>query len=219
MILVQACSPAPFPMELDISAGFDVTDIPAAVAQMGAGGATRHWWRRSFPRLSPIRTPPRRSLDLDAVLLGGGRPRPVLDAAAAAGVAVVRSYGSSETAGGCGLTVFPRRCVRPGGRASADGVGRIAIGGRHSPRDTEIRPIRSVRRSGWYCTDDIGGTVDDSGRIRVMGRSDDAISTGGRTVMPGVVEAVLAAIPPSRTSRCSGCPTTGSASRWWRHSC
>ena len=47
-----------------------------------------------------------------------------------AGIAVVRSYGSSETAGGCVYDGVPLDgvFVRVDG-ASADGVGRIAIGG------------------------------------------------------------------------------------------
>jgi O-succinylbenzoic acid--CoA ligase len=47
---------------------------------------------------------------------------------------------------------------------------------------------------GWFRTDDVG-VIDDSGRLRVMGRVDDAISTGGLTVLPQLVEAALATHP------------------------
>src|SRR5205085_3205835 len=47
---------------------------------------------------------------------------------------------------------------------------------------------------GWFRTDDIG-TVDDSGVLRILGRIDDAISTGGLTVLPQLVEAALATHP------------------------
>ena len=47
---------------------------------------------------------------------------------------------------------------------------------------------------GWFRTDDIG-RFDESGRLSVLGRADDAISTGGLTVMPGPVETVLARHP------------------------
>ena len=47
---------------------------------------------------------------------------------------------------------------------------------------------------GWFRTDDVG-SLDDSGALRVLGRADDAISTGGLTVMPALVEAALAGHP------------------------
>jgi o-succinylbenzoate---CoA ligase len=47
---------------------------------------------------------------------------------------------------------------------------------------------------GWFRTDDIG-VLDDSGALTVLGRVDDAISTGGLTVLPQLVEAALATHP------------------------
>jgi O-succinylbenzoic acid--CoA ligase len=47
---------------------------------------------------------------------------------------------------------------------------------------------------GWFRTDDMGA-VDDAGVLRVLGRVDDAISTGGLTVLPQLVEAALATHP------------------------
>ncbi len=47
---------------------------------------------------------------------------------------------------------------------------------------------------GWFRTDDLG-TVDDSGVLRVLGRVDDAVSTGGLTVLPQLVESALAGHP------------------------
>ncbi len=43
-------------------------------------------------------------------------------------------------------------------------------------------------------TDDVGA-LDSSGMLRVLGRTDDAISTGGLTVFPQLVETVLASHP------------------------
>lgn len=196
-ILVRSLLAGTVPMELDISAGFDVTDIPAAVAQMGGG---RRYASLVAAQLSKALSDPDAAAalsELDAVLLGGGpAPPPVLDAAAIAGIAVVRSYGSSETAGGCVYDGVPLDgvFVRVEG-ATADGVGRITIGGATLAKGYRNPPEPDpFADPGWFHTDDIG-TVDDSGRLRVMGRSDDAISTGGLTVMPGVVEAVLAGHP------------------------
>ena len=72
---------------------------------------------------------------------------------------------------------------------------------------------------GWFVTDDVGA-LDDSGVLRVLGRIDDAISTGG----PDRAAATLwrprwPPTPPSRTARYSGLPTTGWASAWPRPWC
>ncbi len=47
---------------------------------------------------------------------------------------------------------------------------------------------------GWFRTDDLG-RVDDAGLLSIVGRADEAISTGGLTVVPQVVEAVIADDP------------------------
>ncbi|MGH3562831.1 MAG: AMP-binding enzyme, partial [Mycobacterium sp.] len=47
---------------------------------------------------------------------------------------------------------------------------------------------------GWFLTGDLGA-LDDSGRLRILGRADDAISTGWLTVLPEPVEAALRTHP------------------------
>ena len=69
---------------------------------------------------------------------------------------------------------------------------------------------------GWFYTDDLGA-IDDSDAT-VLGRVDDAISTGGLTVLPQLVEGLWRPIPRSPSARCSGSPTSGWASGWWRRS-
>ena len=53
---------------------------------------------------------------------------------------------------------------------------------------------------GWFRTDDLG-TIDESGVLTVLGRADDAISTGGLTVLPQPVEAALCTHPAVRRLR------------------
>jgi O-succinylbenzoic acid--CoA ligase len=127
----------------------------------------------------------------DAVLVGGATVPPALLAAArAAGVAVVTTYGMSETAGGCVYDGIP-----------LDGVqvriddGRVVLGGATLAKGYR-NPVQPdpFAEPGWFRTDDIG-TIDDSGLLRVLGRVDDAISTGGLTVLPQLVEAALATHP------------------------
>ncbi len=190
-VLVRSVLAGTVPVEVDLTRGFDPSQLPEAVAAMGSG--RRYGALVANQLAKAVADPAARAAlaGLDAVLLGGGpSPRPVLDAAAAAGIPVVRTYGSSETAGGCVYDGVPLDGVRVG----LDG-GRIVIGG-----TTLAKGYRNIgypdpfAEPGWFRTDDLGA-VGDSGRLRVLGRIDDAISTGGLTVLPGEVEAVLAGHP------------------------
>jgi o-succinylbenzoate---CoA ligase len=191
-VLVRSVLAGSRPVELDVSAGFDVAQLPSAVSRLGAG---RRYTSLVAAQLLKALTDPAATAalaDLDAVLIGGGpSPRPVLDAAAAAGIAVVRTYGMSETAGGCVYDGVPLHGVRL--RVLTDG--RIVIGGAtlakgyRDPVDPD-----PFAEPGWFRTDDLGA-VDDAGVLTVLGRADDAISTGGLTVLPQPVEAVLCTHP------------------------
>ncbi len=101
-VLVRSLLAGGAPVELDVSAGFDVSQLPSAVDELGPG---RRYTSLVATQLAKALDDPAATAalaDLDAVLIGGGpAPRPVLDAAASAGITVVRTYGMSETAGGC----------------------------------------------------------------------------------------------------------------------
>ncbi len=133
----------------------------------------------------------------DAVLLGGAAtPRPLLDAAVAAGVRVVTTYGMSETAGGCVYDGVP-----------LDGVdvrlvdGRIDLAG-----PTLALGYRGERfAGGWFRTGDLGRFRPD-GTLEVLGRADDVIVTGGEKVPPALVERALAAVPGVREVCVVGVP-------------
>jgi o-succinylbenzoate---CoA ligase len=191
-VLVRSLLAGTVPVELDVSTGFDINQLPSAVDELGSG---RRYTGLVATQLAKALDDPAAAAalaGLDAVLIGGGpAPRPVLDAAASAGVNVVRTYGMSETAGGCVYDGVPLDGVKV--RVDADG--RIMLGGptlatgyRNAPNpDPFAEP-------GWFRTDDIG-VVDDSGVLSVLGRIDDAISTGGLTVMPQPVEVALRTHP------------------------
>lgn len=191
-VLVRSLVAGVAPVELDVSAGFDVTELPSAVAQLGS---SRRYAALVAAQLGKALADPAAAealAELDAVLLGGGpAPKPILDAAVAAGVSVVRSYGMSETAGGCVYDGVPLDGVRL--RIAADG--RVVIGGAtlargyRNPADPD-----PFAEPGWFYTSDLGA-LDDSGALTVLGRVDDAISTGGLTVLPELVEAVLRTHP------------------------
>lgn len=171
-------------------AGFEPGDLVSAVAAMGAG---RRYVSLVSVQLDKVLRDPAATDALatfDAVLIGGGpMPTGLAERASAAGISVVRTYGMSETAGGCVYDGVPLDGVRVrldesrillGGPTLADGYrNRVAP-------DPFAEP-------GWFRTDDVGTL--DGGVLRVQGRVDDAVSTGGLTVMPPVVEAVLSRHP------------------------
>nr|WP_109790003.1 o-succinylbenzoate--CoA ligase [Mycolicibacterium conceptionense] len=174
-----------------ISASFDPTELPSAVAALGSG---RRYASLVAVQLDKALQDPAAAealADLDAVLIGGGpMPAGVAERAEAAQVNVVRTYGMSETAGGC---------VYDG--VALDGVSiridnsRILLGGATVAKGYR-NPVSPdpFAEPGWFRTDDLG-TVDDSGVLRVLGRVDDAVSTGGLTVLPQLVESALAGHP------------------------
>jgi O-succinylbenzoic acid--CoA ligase len=190
-VLVRSLLAGDTPVELDVSTGFDVSQLPSAVRQLGSG---RRYTSLVATQLAKALDDPVATealADLDAVLIGGGpTPRPVLDAAASAGVSVVRTYGMSETAGGCVYDGIPLHGVE----LRID-EGRIVVGGPTLAKGYRNPPDPDpFAEAGWFRTDDIG-VVDDSGVLSVLGRVDDAISTGGLTVLPQPVEAALRTHP------------------------
>ncbi|MGY4712030.1 o-succinylbenzoate--CoA ligase [Mycolicibacterium sp. CBM1] len=196
-VLVRSLQAGTVPVELNVSAGFDVAQLPTAVAQLGTG---RRYTSLVATQLAKVLLDPEATAalcELDAVLLGGGpAPRPVLEGAAAAGIAVVRTYGSSETAGGCVYDGVPLDGVTIRLEDSAEpGEGRIVIGGPTLAKGYRNPPQPDpFAEPGWFRTDDLGA-ADDAGVLTVLGRVDEAISTGGLTVMPAPVEAVLSRHP------------------------
>lgn len=191
-VLVRSVLAGTTPVELNVSAGFNVAELPSAIADLGSG--RRYTSLVATQLAKALGDPPAAAAlaELDAVLLGGGpAPRPVLDAAAVAGIPVVRTYGMSETAGGCVYDSIPLEGVRL--RLAVDR--RIVIGGTtlakgyRNPVDPD-----PFAEPGWFYTNDIG-SVDDSGLLTVLGRVDEAISTGGSTVLPQPVEAALSTHP------------------------
>ena len=191
-VLVRSLLADTVPVELDVSTGFDISELPSAVKELGSD---RRYTALVATQLAKALTDPAAAAalaELNAVLIGGGpAPRPILDAAASAGITVVRTYGMSETAGGCVYDGVPLDGVRL--RVEADG--RIVIGGPTLANGYRNPPDPDpFAEPGWFRTDDIGA-VDDSGALSVLGRADEAISTGGLTVLPQPVEAALRTHP------------------------
>jgi O-succinylbenzoic acid--CoA ligase len=132
----------------------------------------------------------------DAVLVGGGAVRPDLaQQAADASLRLVRTYGASETCGGCVYDGVPLDGVAV--RLGTDG--RVHIAGSVLFDGYDGRPdlTAQVLRDGWFTSGDLGH-LDDDGRLHVVGRADDVAVTGGVKVPLAVVTAALQALPGVR---------------------
>lgn len=171
---------------------FDAAELTAAVTSMGSGRRYASLVAAQLDRALADESASAALAELDAVLVGGGpAPTRITERAAAAGISLVRTYGMSETAGGCVYDGVPLDGVRV---RIGDG-GRIALGGPTLAQGYRNPSERNpFEETGWFLTDDVGA-LDDSGILRVLGRTDDAISTGGLTVFPQLVENALASHP------------------------
>ncbi len=198
-VVLRSLAAGVAPAVLDVSRGFDVDAFVDAA-------------RRTAPRY--VSLVPTQLVKLvaagragvlarfDAVLLGGAAaPSPAVEAVVAAGAHIVLTYGMSETVGGC---VYDGRAL-PGTRVDVRD-GRILLGGAvvaHGYRGVPEHP--AFARPGWFRTDDVGELAAD-GTLRILGRADAAISTGGLTVLPEVVEHVVAAVAGVRECAAFGLP-------------
>ncbi|CAA9304946.1 MAG: O-succinylbenzoic acid--CoA ligase [uncultured Frankineae bacterium] len=138
----------------------------------------------------------------DCVLLGGAAaPPPLLAQVRAAGVRVVTTYGASETSGGCVYDGVPLDGVRVGLRD-----GRITLSGPVVARGYRLRPdLTAAAFDGdTFTTSDLGRV--DGGGLRVLGRADDAVVSGGQKVPPAAVEAALASHPAVVEAAVTGLP-------------
>ena len=179
-------------------------DLAAAVGRMTG--------RRRYVSLVPTQLvrnlrDPRQLMALaqfDAVLVGGGPLDPGTRAEVeSAGVRVVQTYGMSETCGGCVYDGVPLDGVA----VKIDGDGQVRVSGPVLFDGYEDEPDRTaeVLRDGWLLTSDLG-RLDDDGRLRVFGRADDVVISGGVKVPALAVEQALARHPSLRGVAVLGVP-------------
>jgi O-succinylbenzoic acid--CoA ligase len=138
------------------------------------------------------------------VLLGGGPIDRVLrQRAAEAGVHVVATYGSAETAGGCVYDGLPLDGVA----VAIGDDGRVRIGGPTLFEGYDGDPARTaeVLVDGWFLTSD-AGRLDEDGRLQVLGRLDDMVVSGGVNVPAAAVAARLREHPAVRSAEVLGVP-------------
>jgi O-succinylbenzoic acid--CoA ligase len=189
-VLVRSVIAGTTPVAL--SPAFGAAELPEAISAMGSGRRYASLVAAQLDKAMGDAAASAALAELDAVLIGGGpMPPQIAERASAAGISVIRTYGMSETAGGCVYDGVPL----PGVQVRIDLGGRIALGGAtiakgyRNPRDPD-----PFAEPGWFLTDDVGA-LDSSGILKVLGRTDDAISTGGLTIFPQLVEAALGSHP------------------------
>jgi len=130
----------------------------------------------------------------DRVLLGGqATPATLLHRALERGVRITRTYGSSETSGGCvydGEAIGTTRVRVTDGEVELSGPV-LAEGYLDDPARTEAAFVVD-EGTRWYRTGDTGALA--GGVLTVTGRLDDVIISGGVKVSLGEVETVVRSI-------------------------
>jgi O-succinylbenzoic acid--CoA ligase len=129
---------------------------------------------------------------LDAVLVGGGPlPQPLAEAAQAAGIRVVPTYGMSETCGGCVYDGVPLA----GMDVALGADGRVSVGGEMLFSGYRGRPdlTAAALAGGRLLTADRARW--EAGRLVILGRVDDVVVSGGLNVDLAEVERALLGWP------------------------
>lgn len=151
----------------------------------------------------------------ETILVGGqALPPAVLERAQDAGVHVVRTYGSTETSGGCVYDGRPLRGVNVRiDRGEVQVAGPVLADGYLGDQElTDAAFLRSADGTRWYRTGD-AGLIED-GVLRVRGRIDNVIVSGGVNVsldrverivrtVPGLADAVVVGVPDERWGEAS----------------
>ena len=115
-----------------------------------------------------------------AVLVGGAALTSELEAqATSAGISVVTTYGMSETSGGCVYNGLPLEGVQ----VAISDLGFIKISG------PVLASNLDLDAQNWFVTSDRGELVD--GYLKVLGRGDDVIISGGENISLIEVESAI----------------------------
>ena len=123
-----------------------------------------------------------------SVLVGGAQLQDdLLHRALDAEISVVRTYGMSETSGGCIYEGSPLEGV--GLRVADSGLIEISGSVLASSYLNNEELWSQQYRDGWFTTSDHG--VIDNGILKVLGRSDDLYNTGGEKVSLTHVDEIL----------------------------
>jgi len=194
-VLVRSLRVGLEPAVVDLTEGFDVAAFARVAGTLGPGRQFTSLVPTQLVRLLADVVGAQALRRYDAVLVGGAAsPADLLAQARDEGVAVVTTYGMSETAGGCVYDGLPLNGVQvrlaDDGRISLGGP-TVAAGYLSDSGGSTNAAFSQEDGVAWFRTDDAGHLHD--GRLVADGRLDDMIVTGGFKVAPSVVEAALVA--------------------------
>jgi O-succinylbenzoic acid--CoA ligase len=211
-VLVRSIVAGTTPVCMDLRGGFTAAAFVRATDEVASGSTAQPAYTALVPtQLVRLLASAEGSAALSryaAVLVGGAAaPASLLARARALGVAVVTTYGMSETAGGCVYDGHPLDVsrvhleqdgrIRLGGATLAQGyLGEPELTAQSFSRASPASPAGPAGPAGpdpngtaWFRTDDLGHLDGDT--LVVDGRIDTLINTGGLKVVPGRVEAAL----------------------------
>lgn len=192
-VLVRSLFAGTRPWAMDLSAGFTPQAFTEAALELTDNFRLTSLVPTQLARL--LHNPSAETLTVlrrfNAILLGGGPVSPVLlEAARGAGLNIVTTYGMSESCGGCVYDGVPLEGVEVqirdgkvalGGEVIASGyLGNAALSEQaFFDEEFDGEPTR------WFNTGDLGEIVD--GKLRILGRADDVIISGGLKISPAAV--------------------------------
>ncbi|QGU06376.1 2-succinylbenzoate--CoA ligase [Corynebacterium occultum] len=191
-VLIRSLIAGVEPLALDLSNGFQIPAFLAATRELAETGD------RLYTSLAPMQLA--KAMDtlegiealrlFDALLIGGAALNPqTRRAAEELGIKIVTTYGSSETAGGCVYDGHPL----PGARMKVRN-GRIHLGGPMIAQGYRNLPDHEAfAEPGWFATSDTGELQE--GVLKVQGRLDSVIDSGGLKLHPEVLEQALLGVP------------------------
>lgn len=143
----------------------------------------------------------RRSLTIlrrfTGILVGGqAAPAELIRRAQELDLQVVRSYGSSETAGGCvydGIPIGDTMVRVVDGQLEISGS--VLAEGYLGDAERTAQDFVAEHGVRWYRTGDLGAVDAETGIVRVVGRADNVIISGGEKVSLDAVERIVRSLP------------------------
>ncbi|AIY01951.1 AMP-dependent synthetase [Arthrobacter sp. PAMC 25486] len=204
-VLVRSLFAGTRPWAMDLSGGFTPEAFTEAALELTDNTRFTSLVPTQLTRL--LTNPSAETLTVlrrfNAILLGGGPINPaLLEAARGAGLKVVTTYGMSETCGGAVYDGVPLDGVQ---LAIRDGRvwlgGPVVAAGYLDDAELTSASFSEEEHDGemvrWYQSGDLG-ELDSEGRLRVLGRVDDVIISGGLKISAGAVTDGLHRVPGVR---------------------